>query len=409
MNKSYNSFNITLYNFNKTTRTYNNTVIRDWDIWDFSLLGLWIFALLGNTLTILVMRSKKMRKTNTALFLTFLAAADISVLTLKFLIFLQKLYRIPLYNFCVFVNILPDIAAYTSYWLIITTTIERCIAVFNPLKVTQIVTKRRCIVSVILMISFFSLLSFTQFFCLEVRPDKPHYCRVKGPEGKGPYLFYMKTIYPYIKSALMSWIPSILGIVLNMLIIISLMNASKKRDLISNKNKKSQMKRNENEVSRSHLKSILKNQKILSKKKNILFKSQSDIELSVITSNQDFKDQGSDFRLKKVKKTLMPQISQERQITIMLISISLTFLVFTLPFSIHELFRKLYPTDKKFQNRIAQRTVLFFLDCLHATNFILYCLIGKKFRNELINILTCRKETREKISSKASSVCIVQV
>ena len=144
------------------------------------------------------MRRKKMKKTNTASFLTCLAFADIIVLTLKFLVFLQKCYKIPLYNFCVLVNILPDIATYTSTWLIIITTIERYIAVSYPLKIAQIVTKIRCLILVAIVISFFSLLSFTQFFCLEARLDRPYYCRVKGFNGTGPYFYYFRTIYPYL-------------------------------------------------------------------------------------------------------------------------------------------------------------------------------------------------------------------
>ena len=202
----------------------------------------------------------------------------------------------------------------------------------------------------------------------------------------------------------MSWVPSVLGIVLNLLIIISLMKASKKRDLISTKTiKKSQTQVSKNEASSCGAKSILrnkKNNKYLQKK--TVFKSLSDLELSG-NANKDFQKIRNQSRFKKVTNFLVPQISQERQITIMLISISLTFLILTLPFSIHELHRKLYPYEKKFQNRITQRTVLFFLDCLHATNFILYCLIGKKFRNALMNVLLSKKEARDKSLPKTSS------
>jgi hypothetical protein len=177
------------YNYSLMNGTFRNqlnktlskkTQLRPWNIWDFLLMGLWIFALFGNTLAILVMRSKKMRKTHIALFLKYLAVADISVLTLKFLVILQKRYRIPLYQFCMFVNILPDIAAYISYWLIITTTIERFLAVYYPLQVSQIITKKRCLKLIIMILTFFSLLSFTQYFCLEERLDMPHFCQIKG-------------------------------------------------------------------------------------------------------------------------------------------------------------------------------------------------------------------------------------
>lgn len=396
------------YKVSNLNKTYNQTnkiiaattQIRAWDVWDYSLLVLLVIAVIGNTLTILVMRSKKMRKTNTSLFLTCMAIADISVLSLKFLVFLQKLYKIPLYEFCVIVNFLPDIAAFTSYWLIMITTIERCIAVWYPLKVTQIVTKQRCLILVFILIIFFALISSTQIFCLEKRMDAPHYCKIKGSEGKGIYFTYQRMTYPYIKSALMSWIPSVLGIILNALIIFALTKASKKRHEMSTKNRKNDI----------DLKSILVKQKNQSIKENVEFKiskfnSQSELELATLPLNQENVEEKNN-KYVKVTRIFLSQISQERQITIMLISISLTFLILTLPFSIHELLRKLYPTEQKFKDRFTQRFVLFLLDCLHATNFLLYCLVGKKFRDQLKIILRCKIDSQDKNLGKTSSTYV---
>ena len=378
------------YQLNKTAPKVQRGT-RYWDIWDYSLLILLIFALIGNTLTILVMRSKKMKNTNTSLFLTFMAIADICVLSLKFLFSMQKLYKIPVYEFCIMINVLPDIVALSSYWLIITTTLERTIAVWYQLKVSQIITKKRCFIFTFIMISFFTLLSSTQIFCLKSLPDAPYFCGIKGTPN-GPYYFYYRTVYPWIKSAFMSWLPSILGIILNGLIIISLRNASKNREILGYSKNNSCKTRKWSTNSKSEIKSILVNknnhQSIDFGKPSLSLPKNSSASIDSTKNNsQNLNLKKSPF--KKALKVMTLNISQERQITIMLCTISITFVILTLPFSIYELLRKLNPNSLLFKNRISQRIVLFFLDCLHATNFILYCLIGKKFRDELLKIIGC--------------------
>ena len=194
----------------------------------------------------------------------------------------------------------------------------------------------------------------------------------------------------------MSWIPSVLGVFLNIMIIFSLTKASNKRDQISNANIRKQDSGKSREFDSSQLKPILR--------KKIIFDSRTTFQTEktvsnliscsdvLVSSNQDLQAIQKPTQLKKTTRIIIPQFSQERQITVVLISISLTFLILTLPFSIHELLRKLYPKEEKFQNLTTQGIVLFLLDCLHATNFILYCLIGKKFRNQLINILKCKQK-----------------
>jgi hypothetical protein len=372
MNISYTGY----LNFNKTTTTnktqffISTSLIRSWDIWEYCLLILLIFALIGNTLTILVMRSKRMQTTNTSLLLTSLAVADIIVLTLKFLINMQKLYKIPVYGFCIIIYILPDIAALTSYWLIITTTTERSIAVWFPLKVSTIITKKRCYGLILILISLFTMMGCTQIVCLQPIPATPHYCGIKGViTGKCRY--YIRYIYPWIKSAIMSWIPSMMGIVLNTLIIISLAKAGKKRKTMTNDYERKSVKMVSVDYS-----------------SDCSFIKPNVERLQSIVSVNNFKKMPL---LRRVGQTFQSQSSKERQITVMLCTVSITFVLFTLPYAIYELLRKLNPNSLAFQNRFIHRAVLFFIDCLHATNFILYCLTGKKFRDELRNILKCKK------------------
>ena len=179
----------------------------------------------------------------------------------------------------------------------------------------------------------------------------------------------------------MSWIPSVLAVVLNSLIIISLAKATLKRKGICNGKINSGIKLSNYQIRRKkfELKPLSEDcKKCLIVESNLSNLTQNPAVTKNVTKNKEIQN-------KPLNVTSRIHLSQERQITIMLIAISLTFLILTLPFSIHELSRKLYPQSKHF-TRFTQRLVIFMLDCLNATNFILYCLVGKKFRKELKNI-----------------------
>ena len=68
MNLSNNITNInssTIFN-NVKKSTINNP--REWDFWDYSFMVCFIFGMIGNSLSIIVMSAKKLRNTNAALF-----------------------------------------------------------------------------------------------------------------------------------------------------------------------------------------------------------------------------------------------------------------------------------------------------------------------------------------------------
>ena len=60
----------------------NKSIInpREWDFWDYSLLACLIFGTIGNTLSIIVMSTKKLRNTNAALFVSFININFINIL-----------------------------------------------------------------------------------------------------------------------------------------------------------------------------------------------------------------------------------------------------------------------------------------------------------------------------------------
>lgn len=86
--------------------------------------------------------------------------------------------------------------------------------------------------------------------------------------------------------------------------------------------------------------------------------------------------------------------SSQKQITVMLMTISISFVLLSFPYSAFELMRKLDLVQFAWlRTRQANRLVLLLLDIHHATNFFLYCLTGQKFRAELkemfLNALRC--------------------
>ena len=296
---------------------------RSLDLWDISLFILFGISLVDNSLIMIVMRNKRMKHTNGALFLSLMAFMDVTVLFFRLLANVFKIYKVKVYYGCIFIQyVLPETTAMISYWLIIIISFERCCAVLYPLQVAAIFSRKRCYIIISSMILLFIIIPNTQSICLTYSKNKPYYCDIKGDKN-GTCFNYIKNIYPSIRSAIMSWIPSVLGVALNTIIIVSLFKSSKKRAEICMRVK------------------------------------------NTINKNKKF------------------HFLKENQITITLCIISVSFVVLTLPFSVFELLRKNGLINTKDVNtRRIQRFVMILLEILHSINFF-YCLTGKKFRDSL--------------------------
>ena len=89
------------------------------------------------------------------------------------------------------------------------------------------------------------------------------------------------------------------------------------------------------------------------------------------------------------------KLTQQRQLTLMLLTISLVFVILILPNCIFFIVRT-YWSWRDTMRGIAQyylvyQTVFLLSDLNHAVNFYLYCLSGRKFRQKFIQILCCKK------------------
>jgi hypothetical protein len=362
-------FGIMLVNFlNFTNSSINliqkksNSNYRKWDVLDVILLILFIISFFGNSLIIIVMRNVHMKNTNAALFMSSIAFADIFVLFFKFLASMFRIYKIRISKMCILVQIIPEISAMISYWIIITTTLERCTAVLYPLEVASIFSRKRCALIVISIIIFFIFIVNTRALCLRFDTEKTYFCPTKAENSMCS--FYVNYVYTWIKAAFMSWFPSIIGIILNTKIIKELFKASKTRRLIS------------------HLNTL----------KLARIKADDKIECSL--------------KSQKINKHKKKSKSKEKQITIMLCTISITFLIFTLPYTVCEILRKMNSNMKNLIDRYAQRVITFPLDLLHAYNFFLYYLSSEKFRHAFSQVsfrFSKKKDTAEFLDISLSS------
>jgi hypothetical protein len=261
-----------------------------------------------------------------------MAVSDNIFLSSKFLAQIIKIYHIKVYNFCIISFIIvPQVASFTSIWLVIIITAERCVSVALPFKFAQIFTKKKCIIVITCMILLFLALTSSTSFCLEYSQFKPYLCSIRD---YGNCKFYFNNVYPIFKSILGSWLPSLLGICLNTIFIFFLKRVSKRR------------------------------REITRRAQNI---NNSSIN------------------------------NKEKQITIIVMAISFSFLILTMPYSIFEFMRKMLD-HKTFHEIISankvrtfQRAALLLIDLNHSTNFLFYVLTAERFRNNIL--IFCKKDS----------------
>ena len=183
------------------------------------------------------------------------------------------------------------------------------------------------------MILLFLALTSSISFCLEYSQFKPYLCSIRD---YGNCKFYFNNVYPIFKSILGSWLPSLLVICLNAIFIFFLKRVSKRR----------------REITR---------------------------------------------RAQNIKANNSSINNKEKQITIIVMAISFSFLILTMPYSIFEFMRKMLD-HKTFHEIISankvrtfQRAALLLIDLNHSTNFLFYVLTAERFRNNIL--IFCKKDS----------------
>ena len=276
----------------------------------------------GNILSIIIMNRARMRSNITSITITTLAIADTLTLLLKCLQTHLK-YVTAVHYSCYLIEYFTHVCVLSSIWIIIWMTMERAFAVYFPMKINNWPTKIILFVVFTCTIVLFLLLNIHFLIAYEAKSSAPWICNLKPSFTKN---VYVRVYYYWIKSLFYSWLPIVLIITTNILIILAIFRASKSRT------------------------SFLLNS-------TIVLRSDSKVPL--------FK-------------------RNERQLTIMLLLVSLAFVVLTLPFSVNQLYIRfkgehIQTCFEKDRNRF----VILLADLNHAINFILYCISGIELKTFL--------------------------
>jgi growth hormone secretagogue receptor len=305
---------------------------------------------IGNSLSLLVLVRRRMRSNSVNFYLSLLACADTAVLCLSgFKTWLRVVTGFELLHVsdagCKITIFLFMLMSHLSAWLIVLVTADRFIVVWFPFTVTRLCSLRRSRMIGFILLIVLILYNMHLFWTMHL------YEVGRGYKQCAPLVTntFMNGPYNYIRLASYSLIPFALVIAMNAGIIACICQSSRR-------------------------------------------------QVSNIASLSTFKCQITvDTRLQQRNK---------QQVTIMLLIVSFSWLVLTMPYAVFSLINFQFPNSHSRAVTFLAKTVSFLLMYLnHSYNFFLYCIAGKKFRKEFIRmfkdwgqIIQCRRSHTHSIN-----------
>jgi hypothetical protein len=288
-----------------------------------------VLAVLGNT-AILVTLSRIRPVTSSACFMSGLAVCDMLAILIKLLYLNMTGYRIRLYDVgCKVIHLLMDSLPETANWICVAMAIERCIAVWFPLKVSTLCTPKTAGWVLLGLTVCFHALGIHYLFTAEEQESWID----RGCGTSATYLYLASEVMPWFHWAAVSFLPCTLLVVLNGLIIAGLKRAAKRKQALTSAASSAQLKHQQ----------------------------------------------------------------KERQITRMLVTVSVALIVLTTPYAVFLLVIPYWDYRATLQATLDYMFTAVIVVTLsefnHAVNFFLYFLSGRKFRNAFTRLIChcCRR------------------
>ena len=292
-----------------------------------------------------------MLKFSTYIYLMVLAIADTFVLHVGLLrLWVGELTGYDLrdqYNWlCKATNVVGNTVSDFSVWLIIAVTIERYIVVCHPLKASSICNTPRARKFILGLFLSFLALNLHFIWTVEIRYYAYESEKIPRCSGAKNHTVLIDDIWPWVDAALYSFVPFATVSIINILIIRQVMRAHRRRNtmqLMGNRTNVSNNTGEHYEHRRSH--------------------------------------EGSS------------------KLTIMLLTISFSFLFTTLPMMIVNIIVAFWNRENPSLHVAATFTLARTITELlmytnHSMNFFLYCATGQKFRQQLIWLLCYSKRRK---------------
>ena len=290
-----------------------------------------ILGTFGNIFSFIILKRKAMLKFSTYFYLMVLAIADTLVLYIGLLrLWVGELTGYDLRDQADWLCKLTNVIGYTisdfSVWLIIAVTIERYIVVCYPLKANSYCnTPRAKKVIIGLLVSFF-ILNLHFFWTVQVVYYKHQGEHIPRCAGGPSHKELVEDIWPWVDAMFYSFLPFVVILVLNGLIIRQVILAHRCRQ---------------------------------------------------------------ELRSGSVYEQRRPSHEGSTRLTAMLLTISLAFILTTLPMNIVNIataFWNQYANDLALVSKfkLARTITELLMYTNHSMNFFLYCATGQKFRHQLV-------------------------
>ena len=204
---------------------------------------------LFNILTIIVLLRKRMRSSSSSRYLIVLAVCDILALNVGLLRhYIKEVMKVDIRNFsdasCKIHVFLVYFFTHLSGWILIFLAVERFIAVWFPFKAKVLCTPKKGTAALVAIVVSLFAINAHFFWTMDLVnfPSGPneekHFCVTIYPE----YFIFDTYIWPWVDAALYSYIPFIVMIVCNSLIIAKLLQSKINKKKTEGRSSRTRMK-----------------------------------------------------------------------------------------------------------------------------------------------------------------------
>ena len=296
----------------------------------------------GNILSFVILMQRPMRKFSTYIYLAVLSVTDTLVLYVGLLrLWTQEISGHDIRNLnwvCKVINVIGYTVSDYSVWLIIAVTVERYIAVCHPLRAHSMCNRKRALTVISFLLCLMFTINLHFFWTADVVSYQHGDEMIEQCAGLDAFKTLVVDIWPWVDAIIYSFLPFVSILVLNALIIRQVIRARRHR--------------------------------------------------TELQSSSVYREQ----------KHARQQQESNYKLTVMLLTISFTFLLTTLPVNISLIATAFWNPYVKDLKVVAKFTLIRTITELlmytnHSMNFFLYCATGQKFRQQL-GWLLCRRFMR---------------
>ncbi|KAA3677258.1 uncharacterized protein DEA37_0014820 [Paragonimus westermani] len=354
-------------------------------------IALFLFGLIGNVLTVVVLRTIHLRQSSTAVYLTALAIVDILYLISSLLINVVNsvvLFPRDLRNYsawtCHMVSFVNYTLTYLSVWLIVAVTTDRAIWVAYPFRARHVCTRRNAAIAIALITLVLLIVDSHFFWTLEYRPDDRN-----TNQFRCSWAAFTDDAVPYMDLLLACVLPFLFMLLANLVIgwqLRKMREFNRRRQVTNNAQVTISSPENLTDVL-----GVVSNVQSTSIGTNALLHKSPTCKTPKLQRKQHRHELKDSIKVKS-------HYERSSSLTTMLVSISVFFMVSTSPLLVYDVvyfawdIRKWFDADKGNNSRlnvvffVIERTVYTVWYTNFAVHFILYCLNGPPFRARAISL-----------------------